>query len=252
MLAGRAFAAETEDEICADRPGLATPVCTVPVGRVQVETSAIDWVKDHSGDIRSDELSVGETAVKVGVTDRLHLEFSGVPYLRSRTRADTSKTVVSGFGDVSLAGKYRLTESSRPLQVAVRPFVKIPTAKKSLGNGRVEGGLIVPIEYALRGSQMSIVWSPEVDVLADEDGPGHHFGTIQVVGVAFPLSSETDASLEVSGAWEWEGTTSRELLVGGSVAHRLTRDLQVDAGVNLGLNRSAPDLELYSGVAVRF
>ena len=28
-------------------------------------------------------------------------------------------------------------------------YIKIPTAKRSLGNGKWEGGLLVPIDYAI-------------------------------------------------------------------------------------------------------
>jgi hypothetical protein len=248
-----ATAAEIEDAICADRPGLATPTCSVPVGQVQVEIGMIDWVRDRSRGIRTDELAIGDTSVKVGVTDRLHFEVSGLPFIRSHTHDVTAKTAASGVGDVSVAAKYRLTEDSGALQVALRPFVKLPTSKMPLGNGHVEGGLILPVEYALKGSELAIVWSPEVDILPDEEGTGHHVATTQVIGVAFPLSSRTTASVEFSGAWDWDrATTSREFVVGGSLAHLLSRDLQIDAGVNLGLNRSAPDLELYSGFAIRF
>jgi hypothetical protein len=38
----------------------------------------------------------------------------------------------------------------------------------------------------------------------------------------------------------------------GSIAYLVSDNLQLDAGANFGLNNRTPDVELYSGVSVRF
>jgi hypothetical protein len=45
---------------------------------------------------------------------------------------------------------------------------------------------------------------------------------------------------------EWVGTVDLGLTIG------LTDDIQLDVGVNLGVTRSADDLDLFAGVAWRF
>ena len=99
VLSSSAYAAG-EQPICADRPGKATPTCTVPKGMVQVETGLVDWT--------SDELDIGQTAVKVGVTDRLALRCPDFPR-RQRLRdcsirhvkvAEREATVIVGHGSV--------------------------------------------------------------------------------------------------------------------------------------------------------
>lgn len=253
LLLPAAAAADAEDPICADRPGIATPTCTVPTGMVQVETTIADWIRDRSAGVRSTDLVVGETALKFGVTDRFHVELAVAPYARSTVRAQGARETESGFGDTAIAAKYRLTREIAPVQVAVRPFVKIPTARRPLGNGKVEGGLIVPVEYAIPRSQLSLTFAPELGLLADGDGSGHHLATAQVVSLAIPLSSRLSASAELAGAWDWDpAATVRQYLAGGSAAYLLSNDVQLDAGVNVGLNGQAPDLQLYSGFAFRF
>jgi hypothetical protein len=37
-----------------------------------------------------------------------------------------------------------------------------------------------------------------------------------------------------------------------AAAYLIRSDVQLDAGVNLGLNRATPDVEIYAGVAKRF
>jgi len=253
LFLGSAAAAAGEDPICADRPGLATPTCTVPAGMVQVETTFIDWTRDRSAGVRSDETSIGDSAIKLGLTGRAHVELVVAPFVRSRAREDGGQETASGFGDLTLAAKYRLTNDESPVQVAVRPFVKIPTAKRSLGNGRVEGGLVVPIDYAISGSPLSLAISPQLDLVADGDGSGHHLAATQVVGVAFPLSERLSASAEALASWDWDrGGTVRQYAAGGSLAFLISNDVQLDAGANIGLNNASPDVQLYSGIAFRF
>jgi len=248
-----ASAADAPDPICADRPGLATPPCTVPAGMLQLEMGLVDWVHHRSAGVRSGDLAIGATTIKLGLTDRLHVELGIAPYVRSRVSFGGARTTASGFGDLLLAAKYRLTGEEAPVQVALRPFVKLPTAKPSLGNGKVEGGIVVPVSFAIPGSQLSLGLSPELDLNVDADGSGHHLATGQVVSLGMPLSARLSASLELAGYWNFdpEGTV-RQYAFGASAGYLLTNDIQLDAGVNLGLNRETPDVHAYAGFAFRF
>ena len=253
FLGSAPAAAADEEPICADRPGLATPTCTVPAGMVQVETTFIDWTRDRSGGVRSDETSIGDSAIKLGLTGRAHVELIVAPFVRSRVSEDGRRQTASGFGDLTVAAKYRLTSEESPVQVAVRPYVKIPAAKRSLGNGKVEGGVVVPIEYAIPRSPLSLAISPQLDLVADGDGSGHHFAATQVVGLAFPLSERLSASAEGLVSWDWDKDgTVRHYAAGGSLAYLVSNDVQLDAGANFGLNRNTPDVQLYTGFAIRF
>lgn len=246
-------ASAAEEPICADRPGKADGTCTVPAGMVQIETGLADWIHDRSGGVRTDELAVGETAVKLGVTDRMHVQLTIFPYASVRVREGGLRERVSGFGDLGLAAKYRLTDDSAPVQVALIPFVKIPTAKRSIGNGRVEGGIVVPIDYEIPGSPLSLTLSPELDLLADSDGSGRHLAMAQAVSLGVPLSSRLSVAVDLWGEWDWDPAgTSRQYSIGPSAAYLLSNDVQVDAGFDVGLNRQAPDVQVYTGIAFRF
>jgi hypothetical protein len=236
-LSSAALAAD-ENPICADRPGKATPTCTVPEGMVQVETGLVDWTRD--------ELDVGATAVKFGVTERLHLELDPPAYVDVRNGP-------SGLGDSAVALKYRLTKDSAPVQVALRPFVKIPTARHALGNGKVEGGIALLADSTFGGSSIGWDAAPEIDLVADSDGTGYHIATTAAASVGVPISSRLTVSGEVWGAWDFDPSgTVRQYSLDGAVAYLLSKDVQLDAGANFGLNRNTPDIELYTGFAFRF
>jgi hypothetical protein len=44
----------------------------------------------------------------------------------------------------------------------------------------------------------------------------------------------------------------RQYSLDAAIAYLLGNNAQLDAGANFGLNRNAPDVELYTGIAIRF
>jgi hypothetical protein len=245
--------AADEQPICADRPGKANPTCTVPVGKVQIESGFFDWTHDNSGGVRTDELVIGSTALKYGVTDRLNLELDVTPYDRVRTEAGGLTDTVSGFGDMYLAAKYRLTDDKAPVQLAAHPFVKIPTASHDLGNGKVEGGVAFLIDGSIPSSPLSFTLGPEVDINADSDGHGYHLGMVQVVSLSAAVLPRLTVAGELWGNWDFDPAgTVRQYSADANVAYLVSNNVQLDAGANFGLNRNTPDLEVYSGIAFRF
>jgi hypothetical protein len=255
LLLSSAAAAEAADDqrICADRPGKANPSCTVPLGKVQVETGFVDWIHDKFGGVRTDDTIIGSTAFKYGVTDRFHVEVDVTPYDRVRTEFAGLRDTVSGFGDMGVAAKYRLTNDKAPVQIAMRPFVKVPTASHNLGNGKVEGGLAFLIDGSIPRSPLSFALGPEIDVNADSDGRGYHLATVQVVSLGANLTPRLNVSGELWGNWDFDPMgTVRQYSADASAAYLVSNTVQIDAGANFGLNRNTPDIELYTGIAFRF
>lgn len=246
---GTAASAAADQPICADRPGKATSACTVPAGRWQIETGFADWSLQKSGGERDTSLVIGETTVKYGLTGSADIEIDVTPWQRATGRHQSA----SGVGDVNLVYKQRLTSANAAVQVLAMPFVKIPTAKHSLGNGKWEGGLLIPVGYAIPKSPFSIALTPEIDWAADADGHGHHLAMAQVASLGFAASERLNLSVEIWGAWDWDpdGTT-RQASADAAAAYLLSNDVQLDVGANFGLNRATPDVELYGGVSVRF
>jgi hypothetical protein len=75
----------------------------------------------------------------------------------------------------------------------------------------------------------------------------------QVLTVGWAVNDKLTISPEIWGAWDWDpGGTTRQYSADVSLAYLVNKNLQLDAGANFGLNREAPDLELYTGVSVRF
>jgi len=253
FAASTAASAADQQPICADRPGKSTPTCTVPAGHFQLEMGLADWSLQKAGGERDTSLTIGETLVRYGLTNHSDIQLDVTPWQRQTSRGPAFHDSASGFGDLILIYKHRVTSTDSAIQLALYPYVKIPTAKHSLGNGKWESGLLVPIDFAIPRSPFSINLTPEVDWVADAAGSGHHAAMVQVVSLGWQVSNKLNVSADVWSQWDWDPSgTTRQMSADGSFAFLVTNDVQLDAGANFGLNRQTPDVELYAGISKRF
>lgn len=245
-------ASSADAPICTDRPTKSNFACTVPPGLVQIEADAFGWISTRAGGVRTDQLLFSNPTVKLGLTASSDIQLNWVPYtsVRRRYAAGTVSTQ-SGTGDVTLRFKQRLTAADGSFQLALLPFVKLPTAPAGIGNRRVEGGIAVPMNISAPGG-WTITLGPQLDILADGDGRGHHAGLTGLLNIAkqlgpFTLYNEiwTSQNFDPAG-------TMRQYSYDVSLAWLLRPTLQLDIGANIGLNRDTPDLVAYLGISSRF
>jgi len=251
---GAAAVAHAEDApICAARPGKSTPPCTVPAGRFQIETGLADWSLQKNAGERDTSLAIGETTFKYGLTDRSDIEVDVTPWQRATSKAGSLHDRASGFGDITVGYKQQLTNNDSHIQAALLPVVKIPTAKHSLGNGKWEAGLLIPIGFSIARSPLSVGLTPELDWAADGDGRGHHAAMAQVVSLGWQVTDKLNVSGDLWGQWDWDPAgTGKQASADGSIAYLVNSAVQIDAGANFGLNKQTPDIELYTGISKRF
>jgi len=246
MLLAAAAAAETP--ICTDRPAKANAVCTVAAGKFQLETSAAGWSRTEVGGTTTKALTVGSSVFKYGLSDRSDLQVGITPLVRVKSGGASQ----SGFGDVTVRYKHRLTGDTAPVQVALIPFVKLPTAKRGIGNRKLEGGLAVPVSFALGGG-VTATFGPEVDVLADGDGHGRHAALVNLVNLSGTVAPRLTLAGELWSNFNFDPAgTVKQASADVAAAYAVSGDMQLDAGANFGLTRDTADVELYAGVSVRF
>lgn len=246
-------AAADDQPICADRPSKSTGPCTVPVGKWQIETGLVDWSRDNSDGMRTDTTVWGSSGIKYGVSGNADLELWVTPLETLSIHDGAAHEHHSSFGDVLLRAKYRLSADDARVSIALDPFVKLPTANHEIGNGKVEGGLLVPVQVPVGKGPLTLSLDPELDLLADEDGHGRHLATQQVVNLGVQVNEKLSFSAELWAMCNWETAhTAKEVSADGSIAYLVSKSVQLDAGANVGLNKQTPDVELYTGVSARF
>lgn len=241
-------------DLCPDRPAKGSAPCTLDKGHLQIEADLIDVTRDSQAGMRTTTSLVASPTLKWGVGDNLDVEATWSPYARVSTSGPGVHDRATGVGDLYLRAKANLTGNrNEGVNLAIAPFVKAPTAKSGIGDGAWEQGVL-----AMAAGDGPGGWSwdatVEADRLHDEAGGGWHgagslaFGLTHALG---PLSATAEVWTQVD--WEPTGTerqASADLALAWIPQRQPT--LQLDAGVNLGLNRQTPDVQAYLGVTRRF
>jgi len=251
LLAALPARADDLGAICPDRPGKGTSPCTLAAGHAQIELGLFDESFQRRSGVTTDAGNAGAALLKYGVGESWDVEAGMAIYQFQRTHDAGGAATASGVGDLYLRAKYNPLSGDGPFALVIGPYLKLPTAGGGLGNGAVEGGMVAPMSYDL-GSGWSLAMTPEADALLNASGGGHHANLADVAGLgrtfgAVTLGAEvwTDQNLDPLG-------TVSQYSFDLDAAWLADNDTQLDGGVNLGLNRATPDLELYFGISRRF
>lgn len=245
-------------EMSTDRPDKTESAYTVDAGHFQFEADLVTYTRDRDqsggGDTRTDAWSVAPVNLKIGLLNNVDLQVIVEPYIRVRTndRAAGSVTRTSGFGDVTTRLKVNLWgNDGGTTACAIMPFLKFPTNHGDLGNNAVEGGVIFPMAIELpRG--WSVGLQTEVDFLRNDANSGYHASFLNSItfshGIVGKLDGYVEFFSEVSTARgaRWVGTVDLGLTYG------LTDNIQLDAGINIGVTDSADDLNPFLGISWLF
>lgn len=255
VLATPALAQADARALCADRPGLGTPACTLDKGRVAVEIGIGDWTRDEAGLIRNDTIQAGEVVLRAGLSASLEVQLGWTAFGHTRQRDATTATVTkdSGVGDVTLAVRQNLRNpDGSGVSLALMPYVLLPVGGEAIGSGDWGAGLIVPMSVEMSDG-LSFALTAQLDAAPDEDRDGRHFGYGAVAGLGLALSDALSASAELSLYRDRDPDGhATQALTGLSVAWQDSEDSQWDIGANIGLNEESPDIQIALGYVRRF
>ena len=245
-------------EMSTDRPDKTESPYTLDAGHFQLEMDLVNYTHDHDrsrgADAQMDAFAFGPVNLKVGLLDRVDFQLVLETYNYVRVDDRRSRTVekMEGFGDVTTRLKVNFwgNNGGRTALGAI-PFVKLPSNQDGLGNNGVEGGIIFPLAVGLpRGWAMGVM--TELDLLRNDANHGHHATFIHSITFEHRLYGKLEGYAEfyseVSAEREarWIGTADF------GMTYKVTDNLQLDAGINIGVTESADDLNPFVGVSWRF
>jgi hypothetical protein len=245
-------------ELSTDRPDKTESPYTVDAGHLQLEVDVASYVNDHAGPggagVRTRSYSITPINVKLGLRHNLDLQIVCDTYSHVEVEDGGTNTVDSrsGFGDITARLKINCWgNDGGKTAFAVMPFLKFPTNEEGLGNDSVEGGVILPLAVELSGG-WGLGLMTEVDILRNEADDGYEASFINTItfshDIAGKLGGYVEFFTEISteDGSDWIGTFDCGLTYG------LTDDVQLDAGINIGVTDSADDLNPFLGIAWRF
>lgn len=235
-----------------DRPPKANSPYTVDAGHFQYESDiAVISYADTNG-VKAQQWTVIDPTLKLGLTDTIDAELQVTPYESLVAKSAAQTTSISGVGDMFARLKINvLGDDHGPVAVALLPYLKLPTAENGLGNGRAEGGLILPISLSMP-HDFTVIVMPEGDYLKDDAGPGYHLAFDFLVNVSHALDKRWTVYTEVFTRQSFESQDRPIYTFDAALTYALTPNRQLDFGGNFGLTDAAPRAQLYMGLSQRF
>ena len=240
---GPATAAEDPDlAMNSDRPDTTESAFTTAKGRWQFELETVSVSLD--GRQRNEDW--GSVDIKYGLSNHTDVRLI-TPAWHAGDGAD-------GWTDTELRFRWNLSGRERldgakednPVAVALMPFVKLPTASHNVGNGDVEGGLIIPITF----SKLSLSTMIEADVIRNEADNGYTSSFTLSASYDFDITESLSCFAELAAVLPVDGAAETYFDTG--LIYQFNPNFSIDAGVDIGLNDDATDLRLFTGMTRRF
>jgi hypothetical protein len=238
---------------CTDRPPKANAACTVDAGHFQYESDIVNWTYAETKGVTTNTYLVTNPTLKLGLTDTTDLELNIAPWEIVTTKSGAGNQSLAGIGDFFARLKVNLAGAEGgDFQAAIIPYVKAPTARQGIGNGAVEGGVIVPLSFALP-QDFTLVFDPEIDILRNEADYGRHANFQMLANVSHALSETVTGYVELWGQADNDPAgPTKQASLDLSAAWLVRPNLQLDMGVNIGLTSATPQAQPFIGISQRF
>ncbi len=237
------------DDICADRPAKALSPCTVSPGNFQLETDGINITSQRMSATSTTTVLAPNPTLKYGLSPNSDIEFNiGNEIMGTRTTGVTSS--VTGISDLYVRMKFEVLNQTK-LQIAISPWIKIPTADRSIGNGAFESGITLPVEYVIN-DKWTVTYVQDIDSLKNSGISGYHTNTAETVSVGRALPHNLSLALELWSEYNDDPLQREQQYSMDTALSWVKNNLEYDVGVNFGLNKETPQSQVYMGFSDRF
>jgi hypothetical protein len=240
--------------LATDRPDRTESARSIPAGWVQVEANVVAWSRDREAGGATRDLGVAQLNLKVGLLPDVDLQLVTEVWSRQTVHGPDGALLASASGQGLVMGRLKVNlwgNDGGRTALAIMPFVGAvrQDATPGVRVGRhAAAGIIVPFSADL-GGDWSLGAQLELD-LANDVPDAWRSTWVQSITVGRPIAGPLSGFVELFHASG--GGVPRELTADGGLTYGVTDDLQLDAGVNVGLTRGADDVNPFLGLAVRF
>lgn len=241
-------------EMGTDRPDKTESAYTVDAGHYQFEMDLLSYAYDRSDAETVKTLAIAPINLKFGLLNNVDLQLIAESYniQWTKDRAARSSERLSGFGDLLLRCKTNLWgNDGGPSALSVMPFVKLPTNQHGLGNGALEGGVIFPFAMDLP-ADWGLGAQVEVDWLQNANSTDYHPEFLSTITVSHDIVAKLGGYVELFSNVSAEGGAKWIATFDFGFTYAVTRDIQLDAGINIGLTPAADDLNPFIGLSMRY
>lgn len=248
-------------DLTTDRPDTTESPFTVDAGRVQIESNLIGYARSRpDGDgAFADIYELGTTNIRIGVTTAAEVNVVWQPYgiVRTRTPDPVDATRSSGVGGLELRAKYNFWgndafEAPGSTAFGILPFVSLPTDR---GNGispdHVTGGFILPFAVKLT-DKFGLGLNAGVDLVRNEDTDGYHPEYLASASLSYGWTEQLSTYYEIAGRFGTRDPRGDTVVLATGFTYQFTKNLQIDAGINVGVTDAADRINPFAGITTRF
>jgi Putative MetA-pathway of phenol degradation len=236
-----------------DRPSKTDSPFTIDAGAFQIESDIANWTLNSDDHIRTRTWIIGNTNLKVGLTNWMDLQVFPQFYVNKRMSGPRFGTPLEqdGFGDTTIRVKMNLVGNDRgKLAIGFLSSLKIPTNTGETGNHVWEPCFGLPLNYSLPWG-FTLFGQIRTDILNQARSSNMRLQWQNPIGISRAIVGNLSAYLEFysavsSGHDPWIATLDTGFI------WQAGPDFSVDINSFFGLTRSADDLNVFVGFARRF
>ncbi len=226
-------------DLSADRPDTTESPYTVDAGAVQLEMSFLDFSRKD----KTNTYTITPFNLKVGLNNYMDIQFVFSPYVFSGS--------VNGVGDSQIRLKINLWGNDKGRTAfGVMPFVKFPTARDNIGNGKLETGLILPFAMELT-KLINMGLMLQGNYTYDDSNKKYNTEMLHSITFGISLIKWLGMYIEYVGVSKSDSTSSYGMLLSGGLTFKLTDNFLLDAGTKIGLKGDVDDLNFFVGMTYR-
>lgn len=241
-----------------DRPGKSFSPFTVDAGHLQIESDAwlYSWDRWSPDGTVMRSTTILDPNLKVGLNDWLELD-AILPLHDAqvtRSRGSDGRSSGQGIGDLSLGSKVNFlgNDGDGTRGAGLVFYAELPSGAGGIRQQLPQYTVMLPVVLPLP-KQFSITLEPGAGLLDNATKRGLHGDYQFIVNVNRQIPGTTvTAELELALDTEGDHNTGDQNTLDGSLQWMIGRSLQLDGGVYVGIDRSAPDWSPYVGFSVRF
>ncbi|MBS0578654.1 MAG: transporter [Proteobacteria bacterium] len=238
VAAAPAFA----DDPGFDRPGISIATTVIPRGAFAIELGVPDF--SHVSDRGSSSTSYPLDAnLRIGLGGDVELQLAAPVFNYEESTDNGASRHATGVGDLTLSVKVALPTGSERLGWAALAGVTFATGASALTAGTEQFHLANALSYDLNDTYSLGFYV----ALNYSDGRlGYR------VSPNFNLALTQDLSGYVEVGYDHAQGESDATVAGGGLAWMIRKNIQLDASLDAGVSRHAPDLQGGIGISIYF
>jgi hypothetical protein len=227
--------------LVTDRPGFGESSEVVGHGVVQLESGlTLAQVEDGQR-----QITVPELLVRFGIGRRFELRIAGDGYVARADAAPGGWTWTHGHSDLELGGKLKLLDAAHGADLAVIPFLSLPTASPGFSTARYDPGFKIAVA---RGVPLGFDVSATYNTADATSDSGRAWEQEASLALDHPVRGAMGAFGEVDGQLH-DGRCDCSVDAGVAVA--MGPDGQFDLAVGRRVSGAAQDWFVGVGFSIR-